>query len=122
VSVALLVCAHLVLLLLVLLLLLLSARLVLTATNSTAIAITTATAILCIPTQPWSSVQFHPEAMGGPMDTGFLFETFIGAVRGESHKLTLLEPHLFETCTVSVTITYTFALNSSCECRCVDVQ
>jgi hypothetical protein len=35
------------------------------------------------------------------MDTGFLFETFIGAVRGESHKLTLLEPHLFETCTVS---------------------
>jgi hypothetical protein len=43
------------------------------------------------------------------MDTGFLFETFIGAVRGESHKLTLLEPHLFETCTVSTnssTITY----------------
>ncbi|KAG5187780.1 multifunctional pyrimidine synthesis protein [Tribonema minus] len=51
-------------------------------------------------TKPWSSVQFHPEAAGGPMDTNFLFATFIGQVRGESHKLTLLEPHLFETQTV----------------------
>lgn len=28
-------------------------------------------------TEPWSSVQFHPEAAGGPMDTAFLFESFI---------------------------------------------
>ena len=28
-------------------------------------------------TEPWSSVQFHPEAAGGPMDTAFLFEGFI---------------------------------------------
>lgn len=28
-------------------------------------------------TKPWSSVQFHPEAAGGPMDTAFLFESFI---------------------------------------------
>lgn len=27
--------------------------------------------------KPWSSVQFHPEAAGGPMDTAFLFEGFI---------------------------------------------
>lgn len=28
-------------------------------------------------TKPWSSVQFHPEAAGGPMDTAFMFEGFI---------------------------------------------
>mmetsp|Transcript_10926 Transcript_10926/g.15524 ORF Transcript_10926/g.15524 Transcript_10926/m.15524 type:complete len:1494 (+) Transcript_10926:105-4586(+) len=48
-------------------------------------------------TKPWMSVQFHPEASGGPMDTAFLFKEFIGAVRGDNHRLTLLEPHLFET-------------------------
>jgi carbamoyl-phosphate synthase large subunit len=47
-------------------------------------------------TKPWFSVQFHPEAAGGPTDTSFLFNLFIKAVKGESHKLTLLEPHLFE--------------------------
>jgi carbamoyl-phosphate synthase large subunit/carbamoyl-phosphate synthase small subunit len=26
--------------------------------------------------RPWSSVQFHPEAMGGPTDTAFLFDIF----------------------------------------------
>lgn len=26
--------------------------------------------------RPWSSVQFHPEAMGGPSDTAFLFKIF----------------------------------------------
>jgi len=26
--------------------------------------------------RPWSSVQFHPEAMGGPTDTAFLFKIF----------------------------------------------
>ncbi|CAM9209800.1 unnamed protein product [Ascophyllum nodosum] len=47
-------------------------------------------------TKPWSSVQFHPEAAGGPMDTAFLFEGFIDAVKGYPPKLTLLEPHIFE--------------------------
>ncbi len=26
---------------------------------------------------PWFSVQFHPEASGGPLDTGFLFDRFV---------------------------------------------
>ncbi|KAI8923962.1 small subunit of carbamoyl-phosphate synthase, partial [Entophlyctis helioformis] len=30
---------------------------------------------------PYSSVQFHPEAMGGPWDTEFLFESFLADVR-----------------------------------------
>merc|ERR1719401_1958519 len=28
-------------------------------------------------TRPWLSVQFHPEACGGPTDTAFLFRHFI---------------------------------------------
>lgn len=31
-------------------------------------------------TRPWFSVQFHPEASGGPTDTAFLFQYFIDAV------------------------------------------
>ena len=27
-------------------------------------------------TRPWFSVQFHPEACGGPTDTSFLFDYF----------------------------------------------
>eukprot|EP00467_Chlorarachnion_reptans_P021401 CAMPEP_0114505530 /NCGR_PEP_ID=MMETSP0109-20121206/10904_1 /TAXON_ID=29199 /ORGANISM="Chlorarachnion reptans, Strain CCCM449" /LENGTH=1462 /DNA_ID=CAMNT_0001683979 /DNA_START=76 /DNA_END=4464 /DNA_ORIENTATION=+ len=34
--------------------------------------------------KPISSVQFHPEAMGGPTDTGFLFDVFLKRVR-EGH-------------------------------------
>merc|ERR1719210_339266 len=30
--------------------------------------------------QPWFSVQFHPEACAGPMDTSFLFEQFLQSV------------------------------------------
>lgn len=33
---------------------------------------------------PYMSVQFHPEACGGPTDTAFLFDAFLGQVR--SHK------------------------------------
>jgi carbamoyl-phosphate synthase large subunit/carbamoyl-phosphate synthase small subunit len=36
--------------------------------------------------KPFSSVQFHPEARGGPTDTGFLFDHFLSEVR--SHKVT----------------------------------
>lgn len=31
--------------------------------------------------KPWSSVQFHPEAMGGPLDTDYLFDDFLTSVR-----------------------------------------
>lgn len=31
-------------------------------------------------TLPWSSVQFHPEAMGGPKDTEYLFKDFMDSV------------------------------------------
>jgi carbamoyl-phosphate synthase (ammonia) len=31
--------------------------------------------------RPWFSAQFHPEAKGGPYDTGFLFDKFLGNVR-----------------------------------------
>jgi len=32
-------------------------------------------------TRPWSSVQFHPEARGGPTDTAFLFDTFFQKIQ-----------------------------------------
>lgn len=32
-------------------------------------------------TKPIFSVQFHPEANGGPLDTAFLFDMFFQAVR-----------------------------------------
>merc|ERR1719271_1815827 len=32
-------------------------------------------------TKPWFSVQFHPEASGGPTDTAFLFKHFLDAVK-----------------------------------------
>ena len=40
-------------------------------------------------TKPFFSVQFHPEASGGPTDTAFLFEKFVGETRGESQPLVL---------------------------------
>eukprot|EP00531_Pseudo-nitzschia_arenysensis_P016677 CAMPEP_0116129408 /NCGR_PEP_ID=MMETSP0329-20121206/7908_1 /TAXON_ID=697910 /ORGANISM="Pseudo-nitzschia arenysensis, Strain B593" /LENGTH=1554 /DNA_ID=CAMNT_0003623673 /DNA_START=14 /DNA_END=4678 /DNA_ORIENTATION=+ len=40
-------------------------------------------------TKPFFSVQFHPEASGGPCDTAFLFEKFVGETRGESQPLIL---------------------------------
>ncbi|GMI16053.1 hypothetical protein TrLO_g1426 [Triparma laevis f. longispina] len=46
--------------------------------------------------KPFFSVQFHPEASGGPMDTAFLFEKFIGNVKGEVERLTLLNPMQYD--------------------------
>eukprot|EP00588_Corethron_pennatum_P011723 CAMPEP_0194278912 /NCGR_PEP_ID=MMETSP0169-20130528/12630_1 /TAXON_ID=218684 /ORGANISM="Corethron pennatum, Strain L29A3" /LENGTH=1562 /DNA_ID=CAMNT_0039023225 /DNA_START=198 /DNA_END=4883 /DNA_ORIENTATION=+ len=43
-------------------------------------------------TRPIFSVQFHPEASGGPTDTAFLFDTFVRSVKGETKDLTLLSP------------------------------
>ena len=35
---------------------------------------------------PFKSVQFHPEAKGGPQDTEYLFEDFIASVRAQKAK------------------------------------
>ena len=40
----------------------------------------------------WFSCQFHPEAMGGPEDTSFLFEQFVNSCRGKTTSLELLSP------------------------------
>jgi carbamoyl-phosphate synthase/aspartate carbamoyltransferase len=40
-------------------------------------------------TKPFFSVQFHPEASGGPFDTAFLFEKFVGETRGEIQPVVL---------------------------------
>jgi carbamoyl-phosphate synthase/aspartate carbamoyltransferase len=39
--------------------------------------------------RPFFSVQFHPEASGGPLDTAFLFDKFVGHVRKISQPLVL---------------------------------
>jgi len=46
-------------------------------------------------TKPFFSVQFHPEASGGPTDTAFLFEKFVGHVRAVPQPLLLqsIVPH-----------------------------
>jgi carbamoyl-phosphate synthase/aspartate carbamoyltransferase len=41
------------------------------------------------------SVQFHPEACGGPTDTEFLFETFLNNVRGTTEKIKLIDPLMY---------------------------
>ena len=38
--------------------------------------------------KPFFSVQFHPEAMGGPTDTDFLFDTFLGRISEASARIT----------------------------------
>ena len=40
-------------------------------------------------TKPFFSVQFHPEASGGPFDTAFLFQKFVGETRGETQPVVL---------------------------------
>lgn len=40
-------------------------------------------------TKPFFSVQFHPEAAGGPLDTAFLFEKFVGETLGKTMPLVL---------------------------------
>mmetsp|Transcript_3258 Transcript_3258/g.5530 ORF Transcript_3258/g.5530 Transcript_3258/m.5530 type:complete len:1562 (-) Transcript_3258:412-5097(-) len=46
--------------------------------------------------KPYFSVQFHPEARGGPMDTTFLFDEFLKSVRDEMPTHTLVPPVMFE--------------------------
>jgi carbamoyl-phosphate synthase/aspartate carbamoyltransferase len=40
---------------------------------------------------PFFSVQFHPEANGGPLDTAFLFDMFMEHVRGAPPCITTIE-------------------------------
>lgn len=46
--------------------------------------------------KPFFSVQFHPEASGGPCDTGFLFETFVGSVRKIPQPLVLQDAFKYQ--------------------------
>ena len=41
---------------------------------------------------PFFSVQFHPEANGGPLDTSFLFDMFMEHVRGAPPCITTVDP------------------------------
>lgn len=45
--------------------------------------------------KPFFSVQFHPEACGGPHDTAFLFRDFIDLVKGTAPQRVLVEPSLY---------------------------
>jgi carbamoyl-phosphate synthase/aspartate carbamoyltransferase len=46
-------------------------------------------------TKPFFSVQFHPEAAGGPQDTGFLFARFVDMVRGTPPCKVLMSPSVY---------------------------
>eukprot|EP00754_Rhynchopus_humris_P032216 Rhum_TRINITY_DN15387_c0_g1::Rhum_TRINITY_DN15387_c0_g1_i4::g.154548::m.154548/K11541/URA2; carbamoyl-phosphate synthase / aspartate carbamoyltransferase len=43
---------------------------------------------ICHISKPFFSVQFHPEAMGGPTDTDFLFDMFLGRISTQSAQVT----------------------------------
>jgi len=47
-------------------------------------------------TKPFMSVQFHPEANGGPLDTAFLFDHFLKQCKGELIPQQLLPMHRYE--------------------------
>mmetsp|Transcript_63572 Transcript_63572/g.74453 ORF Transcript_63572/g.74453 Transcript_63572/m.74453 type:complete len:1514 (-) Transcript_63572:435-4976(-) len=51
--------------------------------------------------KPFFSVQFHPEASGGPCDTAFLFSKFVGHVRSIPQPLMLHSPQSYLTKTYS---------------------
>lgn len=46
--------------------------------------------------KPFFSVQFHPEASGGPLDTAFLFDKFVGHVRNISQPLVLQDGLVYQ--------------------------
>jgi carbamoyl-phosphate synthase/aspartate carbamoyltransferase len=43
----------------------------------------------------WFSCQFHPEAMGGPEDTNFLFKQFVNGCCGRVTSMALLSPNAY---------------------------
>lgn len=45
--------------------------------------------------KPYFSVQFHPEAFGGPQDTNFLFKNFTDMMRGFNPEKILLDPFIY---------------------------
>mmetsp|Transcript_44556 Transcript_44556/g.90012 ORF Transcript_44556/g.90012 Transcript_44556/m.90012 type:complete len:1247 (-) Transcript_44556:249-3989(-) len=45
--------------------------------------------------KPFFSVQFHPEAAGGPMDTSFLFEMFVDLLKGKPRPQQLIDPDVY---------------------------
>lgn len=47
-------------------------------------------------TEPYFSVQFHPEAAGGPMDTPFLFDTFMQCIKAGRPPLCTVPQAMFE--------------------------
>lgn len=47
--------------------------------------------------KPFFSVQFHPEASGGPEDTHFLFGDFVDMVKGKAPEKVLVDPDLYDT-------------------------
>ena len=53
-------------------------------------------------TKPFCSVQFHPEAAGGPLDTAFLFDKFVNQVRGGADPLAVLSPQIYHSTTTRV--------------------
>ncbi len=46
--------------------------------------------------KPYFSVQFHPEACGGPLDTTFLFTDFVDMVKGKAAEKVLVDPALYD--------------------------
>ena len=46
-------------------------------------------------TKPFFSVQFHPEAAGGPMDTSFLFNMFVDLLNGKPRTQPLISPDVY---------------------------
>ncbi|KAL3665461.1 hypothetical protein V7S43_009499 [Phytophthora oleae] len=46
--------------------------------------------------KPFFSVQFHPEACGGPTDTAFLFDMFLEKVNSAPPKLTVMDTSLYD--------------------------
>lgn len=48
--------------------------------------------------KPFFSVQFHPEACGGPLDTSFLFDMFLDAVTKDHNNHTLVPPQMYDIC------------------------
>jgi carbamoylphosphate synthase small subunit len=48
-------------------------------------------------TKPFFSVQFHPEANGGPTDTSFLFDLFLESVNSKTAPLTTVPKVMYET-------------------------
>ncbi|KAL4172764.1 Oxidoreductase [Phytophthora ramorum] len=51
--------------------------------------------------KPFFSVQFHPEACGGPTDTAFLFDMFLEKVNNAPPKLTVMDTSLYDRPTFS---------------------